>query len=533
MESDGKEKSKNRKSCKTCSQDFADSALICCPHDGTLLTPIVTDQLIGTVLAERYKILSLAGTGGMGSVYKGMHLLMDRVVAIKMLHAHLVSNSHALQRFQQEAKASCALAHPNIISVYDFGVAPQGQPYLVMEYLEGTSLSDVIQKEKHLPSDRVLHIFTQCCDALLHAHQNGVVHRDLKPSNIVLITQDTDKDFVKIVDFGIAKLLPSAGRETMHLTQTGELFGSPLYMSPEQCMAQKVDSRADIYSLGCVVYEALTGVPPLVGKHSVDTIQKHINEMPRALKYANPDIAVPDGLEPVVFKALAKDPNHRYQSMSDFKEEYERIARRNSLSGSTPNSNAPASLKAKPAEVVKQGISGRISGIFTYPIGASDVAQRVNSKVIAAAIFLLTLIVAAGWTCSKGLWYPSFIDPRNLWIWYAQEQENAVSAGNWDEAERWARLAVKAADQLEEPKLRVSRSLNGLGEILVHRKRYAEAEIVFQKAISIRVHAHSTDNPDALAIMSNLAHLYSVEGNLPFAEMEFEKLIKKREEPVW
>lgn len=527
MHSDDLAKSLQKKSCKSCSQEFTGKAVVC-PHDGTLLTPVIADQLIGTVLGERYKVLSVAGKGGMGTVYKGTHVLMERTVAIKMLHAHLISDTHALQRFQQEAKASCTLTHPNIISVFDFGIAPEGQPYLVMEYLKGHSLSETLEREKTLRPARALHIFVQTCEALSHAHANGIVHRDLKPSNIVLTTAGEDKNFVKIVDFGIAKLLPSAGREAMQLTQTGEVFGSPLYMSPEQCMAQKLDNRADIYSLGCVIYETLTGVPPLVGKHSVDTIQKHVNEMPRPLRYANPDISVPDGMEPILFKALAKDPNQRYQSMQELKEDLEKVR-----NGSQPGMVSPAS---------KQSTNSRNIALAEAPQPAKTTGQasqpstqsserakpglsRMRAIMLSAGAFLAIVTGGIAWAIYNAFWFPNFLDPSLLWPWYNQAQEAKVQAGQLDVAERFALMAVKAADRLEEPKLRMARSLNELGEIYVLQHRYSDAEISLEKALAIRDRADSLDNPDAVTIMLNLARLYNIEGKLSFSQMQYEKLI--------
>lgn len=522
--------------CSTCSQEFIATAVVC-PHDGTLLTPVKTDPLIGTILSDRYKILSVAGTGGMGAVYKGMHMLMDRVVAIKMLHSHLITDANALQRFQQEARTACALTHPHIISLYDFGIAPGGQPFLVMEFLKGTSLHELIQGHGHLQPERILHIFIQACEALEHAHSHSVIHRDIKPSNIVLITDGADTNFVKIVDFGIAKLLPGAGRESMHLTQTGEVFGSPLYMSPEQCMAQKLDARTDIYSLGCVLYEALTGVPPLIGKHSVDTIQKHVNEMPRPLKYANPEITVPAGLEPVVFKALAKDPNQRYRTMLELKEDLEKISRHSRPEAALPEPAQPSESQNKAAADESASPVGQ-----TEEISGPNPAVQASSVVITTPLsgqrrpilvktILVSMLVAAGvglaaWSLSEGLWYPPFVEPLVLWEWYQRAGESAFSQGRFAEAEKWTMMAIKAGDRLEEPKLRMTRSLNKMGEIYVRQAKYSDAEVCFEKALAIRDHAHSLANPDGIAIITNLAKLYEAEGKYSFAAMQYKQLIE-------
>ena len=283
------------------------------------------DPLLNTVLLDRYEVLERIGEGGMSVVYKVRHRLMNRVYAIKMLLPHLIVNPTNLKRFQQEARAASALAHPNVIAVHDFGVSPQGQPYLVMDYLEGVSLSDLIRQHGCLSADRSLGIFIQACDALAHAHDKGIVHRDLKPSNIMVISDKRGEDEVKLVDFGIAKLLPTEGEEIQRLTQTGEVFGSPFYMSPEQCTAQPLDARSDIYSMGCLMYETLVGKPPFVGVNFLETMFKHMNEIPLGLGSVQASRETREQLEAIVFKALAKDPAQRYQSMWELKDDLDRV----------------------------------------------------------------------------------------------------------------------------------------------------------------------------------------------------------------
>jgi eukaryotic-like serine/threonine-protein kinase len=305
--------------CVECNRQFT-GLYTACPHDGALLRPIITDPLIGTVLAGNYEILEVLGQGGMGVVYRGKHSLMERIVAIKMLLSQLISDTNSVKRFQQESKAAARLKHPHIIDVYDFGISPAGQPYIVMEFLEGTPLSDLIKKEGQIGVERSIKLIAQACDALDHAHKQGVVHRDLKPSNIVLTQYDEEKDYVKVVDFGVAKLIEVGNNgEGQRLTQAGEVCGSPVYMSPEQCMGQDLDARSDIYSMGIVLYETLTGKLPILGKTMVDTMSKHISEAPVPFNEARPDLYIPERLEWVVNKAMAKDPANRHQTMEEFK----------------------------------------------------------------------------------------------------------------------------------------------------------------------------------------------------------------------
>ena len=210
---------------------------------------------IGEIIFERWKIIERLGEGGMASVYKAHHLILDKVVAIKFLHRHLCSNPNSLRRFQQEGQAAGRLDHPNVIKVQDCAVTDDGRVFLVMDYLQGHSLSDKLKQDGPLSAEGALDLFIAVAEGLKHAHSNGVLHRDLKPSNVMV----TDENEIKIVDFGIAKVLRDDGQPSLqNLTKTGEIFGSPSYMSPEQCLGQTVDARSDIYSMGCLMYEVLT-----------------------------------------------------------------------------------------------------------------------------------------------------------------------------------------------------------------------------------------------------------------------------------
>ena len=318
-----------------CSREFPDS-IGHCPHDGNVLVGLPSDPWVGRTLSDKYHIQSIIGTGGMGVVYLGWHSLMSRQVAIKMLRAQFINDSASVKRFQQEARAAGLLKHPNVITTYDFGVTNNGQPYMVMDYLIGLvcdckstkkpncphrarSLAENIKETKGISVERAIHILAQACEALDHAHKSGVIHRDVKPQNIMIVPNDDDLDFVKVVDFGVAKLIPinNVSEEAQSLTQAGEICGSPVYMSPEQCMGQALDKRADIYSMGVVAYEAITGRVPLMGKNMVDTMQKHMAEKPPSFKSVRPDLYVHEKVEQVVMRALSKQPHDRQQSMAE------------------------------------------------------------------------------------------------------------------------------------------------------------------------------------------------------------------------
>jgi serine/threonine protein kinase len=289
-------------------------------------------------LGPDYEVLELIGQGGMGYVYKVKDKRKNQLVAIKLVRPELAADPRALKRFTQEAEAAMGLLHPNLVPVYAQGVTEGGAPYLVMEYQEGTSLDRILAQEESLEVTRVVDICQQICHALEHAHHKGLVHRDLKPSNIVLCDGDNGalpgRDLVRIVDFGIAKVLAGPeSRETFDLTHTGDLFGSPSYMSPEQCMGYKLDARSDIYSLGCVMYELLSGHTPFDSDNPVQTIVKHLSDTPAPLKQTALGQAIPASLEAIVMRCLAKAPEDRYGSMQQLRQDLsnDKLSERNTF----------------------------------------------------------------------------------------------------------------------------------------------------------------------------------------------------------
>lgn len=281
------------------------------------------EDLTGKILCDKFELTAFLGSGGMSEVYKARHIVTGKVVAVKILHQKLAKDETTSKRLKQEAQAAGALTHSSILSVHDFGVDSAGTPFLVMDFLDGVSLSDILKKEGPLPIDRFLTIIQQVASALAHAQQQNVVHRDLKPSNIMILKEG--KDRAKIVDFGIAKLVDPNNEVSQRLTQTGELFGSPLYMSPEQCTGTTVDPRSDIYALGCVMFEALSGKTPHMGETVFDTIHRHINSSPPALIAPQLDPRVRDRLEGIILKCLAKNPADRYQSAASIEAELRKI----------------------------------------------------------------------------------------------------------------------------------------------------------------------------------------------------------------
>ncbi|MBA3994125.1 MAG: hypothetical protein C0469_11410 [Cyanobacteria bacterium DS2.3.42] len=276
-------------------------------------TPVVLEP--GTIVLDKFKVVELVGLGGMGSVFRVTHVHLGTVFALKCLNKEQPKD-HTWRRFQNEAKAAHILDHPNLIKVHDFGLLPGRRPYFVMDFVDGTTVADEVQRLGRLPVKRCLRIFIQVAFAIAYAHEHGVIHRDLKSSNIMVVKGEGDEELVKIVDFGIAKLTGADEFNQQTLTKTGEIFGSPLFMSPEQCMGLSVDLRSDLYSLGCMLYEALTGAPPFIGESALATMMKHQSEPPLSLKEASMGIDFPKELERIVAKLLEKDPNNRYQNAS-------------------------------------------------------------------------------------------------------------------------------------------------------------------------------------------------------------------------
>ncbi|MBX9950637.1 MAG: serine/threonine protein kinase [Candidatus Obscuribacterales bacterium] len=293
----------------------------------------VRDPLVGHVLDGKYEITRVVGHGGMSVVYEAKHLLMNKVIALKLMHAHLIHSEKAVCRFQKEAHAVAKLDHSGVIRIYDFGVASNGSPFIAMEFLHGKPLSESIKVNGRLEEDKAISVFQNIAEALEHAHGHGVIHRDLKPSNIVLTNIENSSAPPKptVVDFGIAKMTGEDGEDQLSMTATGEVFGSPLYMSPEQCAGREMDQRSDIYSFGCLMYEAVTGKTPFEEKSAIALFHHHQkNEAPKFSTLANrPHVS--DDLEGIILKCLEKHPLDRYQTMAELAKALQTLGARESV----------------------------------------------------------------------------------------------------------------------------------------------------------------------------------------------------------
>ena len=337
------------------------------------------DELSDVDIAEveasldgKYEFISVLGRGGMGAVYKVRHRELGKTFAAKILNPDLVKDKQARRRFHQEAEAESKLTHPNLVAVYEHAVGSGGAPYLVMDYLDGTELATVLDKNGSLTEARALPIFAQIAEALAHAHNKGVVHRDVKPENIIL-NQEGKLDVVKLVDFGIAKVLTNE-RATQRLTQTGEIFGSPLYMSPEQCLGNQQDARSDIYAMGCVMYEVLTGQPPLAGDNPIATILKHVNDAPVPLASKVAPNTISASLQAIIMRCLEKQPSDRYQTAQELLNDINKVS-----NGGTVKFYKPRRRRTAPAPMALAALSIALCCVFV--VGWTVAHQRGQTQI--------------------------------------------------------------------------------------------------------------------------------------------------------
>ena len=362
------------KICPRCGSRF-DAAAVFCQKDGAQLRLIDgegPDPRIGQVLLDQFRIEERIGAGGMGTVYRARQTTLGRDVAIKILNPDLATNSDAIRRFQREARISTSIDHPNVVRVSLFGQLPDGSLYIVMELLRGRTLADLMRNDGPLPVHRALHIAAQVCDGVGEAHAQGVVHRDVKPENVFLVTKGRDHDFVKVLDFGIARVVDPGAEQTSH-TATGLVFGTARYISPEGAAGEPTDARSDVYSLGVLTYQLLCGETPFEANTPVTMLMKHIHEPPPHIKSRRHGAQVPDAIADVVMRSLAKNPDARYEDATHFGEVLRGAAARagldvrvtrgavGSIVPSSPGIHAAPSDRRDPSS--SHGLDGRVSHV--------------------------------------------------------------------------------------------------------------------------------------------------------------------------
>jgi serine/threonine protein kinase len=353
------------------------------PGDGdAAYTPI--DVLQNAIIGGTYCIIKSIGHGGMGEVYLAKHLTLDKTCALKLIPPNQVTDT-IWQRFRNEARTIASLDHINLVKVTDLGIHEDCLPYYAMEYIEGETLAEMLKDSKGLPLPVVLDIFTQVCDGVDYAHKKGVVHRDLKPGNIMLAKSKDGKYAVKILDFGLVKLIRD-DRHQQSLTKVGQVFGTPFYMSPEQCMSGKIDSRSDIYSLGCTMFESLTGRPPFMTPSPVDTVVCHINTDPPSLEsIVGPNI-YPASLESVLARLLRKKPGERYQTLLELRSDLEKVGRGEKVEPTYVSTGKPS--------VIDGEAPTSMTTTMTLPSGLPKSVLGIPKTIISATLCTMVLGLA-------------------------------------------------------------------------------------------------------------------------------------------
>ena len=278
----------------------------------------------GTIFAGKYRIEALCGVGGMGSVYRATHTLMGRTIALKLLSHHAVDSNEARQRFQHEARIISQIQHPNTVTIHDFGIE-ENVPYLVLEYIEGKSIKELLLETPQLSVADAIDILLQMCGPIRVAHNLGIIHRDIKPGNVMLLGNGTQRPIVKLVDFGIAKVVGGIAATCPELTAAGSIVGTPQYISPEQCTCQPLDLRSDIYCLGLVLYEMIAGRPPFVSNSPLELVIDHVNKLPTPLTELLPGQAIPAQLDALLMRCLAKRREDRFASIQELEEALQKI----------------------------------------------------------------------------------------------------------------------------------------------------------------------------------------------------------------
>lgn len=314
------------KVCPSCGTTYSDDMSFC-PEEGTALVPLndgppVDVNLVGERLFGDYLLKKKLGEGGMGAVYLAENVAIDQKIAVKVLHPSAARDDETLQRFNREANAIARLTHPNTIRVFIFGKTSEPLIYLAMEYVDGITLRDELYDHGPFDELRAISIMRQTLHALSEAHELGVVHRDLKPDNIMLTQFRGVRDFVKVLDFGIAKVTEPRGGQQKKLTQAGVVYGTPEYLSPEQARGKDIDFRADLYAMGIILYEMMTGVVPFTGETALAILSGHVYQEPPDPATVN-NAKISRAMRNIILRAIQKNPDDRYQSAMDFLEALE------------------------------------------------------------------------------------------------------------------------------------------------------------------------------------------------------------------
>jgi len=398
------------KACVVCQSELKDEARFC-PECGAEQPKVETtpgeDPLLGAIVAKKFKVEKILGVGGMGKVYKARQLALDKAVVVKVLHDQFRDDPQLVQRFQREARAASRLNHPNSIQIIDFGQDESGVVFMAMEFLQGQDLFALLKRDGPLSAERVAKVMIQVCSALAEAHEQNVIHRDLKPENIMIEDRRGQRDFVKVLDFGIAKIQDPAETGGQALTQAGMVCGTPEYMSPEQARGLNLDARSDIYALGVIMYQLATGQLPFTADTPIGIVTKHILEAPVPPRQKKADI--PEALERIILKAMEKDVANRFATVVELGESLEALLRTLPMEGSgfaiRPDQSGQNPVAQTSPNTIAPGPSA--TATMTNPTGpGTAVAMRANDAPetvgdgkgmkMAAAGVVIALVAGAG-----------------------------------------------------------------------------------------------------------------------------------------
>ncbi|MDJ0765240.1 MAG: protein kinase [Myxococcota bacterium] len=394
--------------CQKCGAVY-DGAEMFCPKDGTRLAttregralksvPPEPDPFIGKVIQGRYRVLDQLGEGGMGVVYVAEHVEIEKKVALKILRDDFSKRPEVVERFRQEARSASKIGHPHIVDVTDFGQTESGGVFFVMEHLQGRGLSDLLRGQT-IPVVRAVPIVTQIARALQAAHKLGIVHRDLKPENIFLVERDGQEDFVKVLDFGIAKI-SDRDSDGQRLTKTGMIFGTPEYMSPEQASGKPLDHRVDVYALGCIMFEMFVGTVPFDGDSFMAVLTQHMFEPIPIIEMVNPYTDVPQSVCRVVYKAMAKNKEDRYADMAELESDLNR-ALDDAGDGSAHTGQTGSVHQQDPLPLISAGSSAQPVASGDTRMDWADSADTFSTpqkkkKNLLAAVVIGLFALAAG-----------------------------------------------------------------------------------------------------------------------------------------
>ncbi len=517
------------------------------------------EALLGQTIADRYVLEEIIGQGGIGVVYKAKHTLMNRTVAIKMLRSESMKDERNRQRFQQEAQAISSMNHPNIVSVFDFGFTKDNDAFLVMDYLDGQDLDTMIQEQGYLTPEEVVPIFTQICDAMTKTHEQGIIHRDLKPGNIIIIKKD-GKSEAKLVDFGMVKFEAQAGRAAQALTQPGEVFGSPYYMSPEQCTGLKLDARSDIYSMGVLMYEAVTGRPPFLASNMAEMAQMHIYEKPDPIAQVINDQEFPEWMETIISKALEKNVDDRYQSTEELKQallnfnrfwlEKEKAVKPVSLRQTTTSrymkdemqaaikaalakreqedaEKSPSAAKVAAAAPAPAPAPGKSSGKSSGKQGSKQLLTLLGGAILGGCIAVTSFVLLGrqAQQTPSGTATNGEPGPSRRWQDLDAAGQYALMTGKYSEAERCFNQAVRQAARDGDNNPALISTLSALASVYEKQGKYDMAETVYKQTIH---RIEKTDSPNSVnlaPVLMNLGSLYTKADKLQDADTVHKRAI--------